>query len=459
MSASVGANHAVTLLLDCHCYTVQPEEDTFMSYVARNKSNLIKAVQLLPEEETTTEIELAINFMQHYMQMEGDGLIDQPNAQHRVLIDRRKSLFEILLDLHSAMRSTCVGFKLYFYGENPITSEFIRLILQYPLFSKQDGDQLSLTAEIPLHMAYCTMVVFDSCDIESASDRLVLAWNTNDAPWAIRQVLVQENVKDEFVQLVKSKLKPFTKSQQQFLGKSLTQALAAAASYGAQLVQNDSDASELKPVLAFVSGVQYLLSNNPAALHPSPIVAINVFRTAKEAVSLANSNNGGSVSLWTEELSLTFEVVYGLHSQTVWVNSYAEFNPDCPYTFRKEDFCYGSEYAVCEKKVKTVFAPTVAMSTNSAEKNRTAIKSLGTYVANRRNYRGNTLLVKNGIRYETLCSPAELEAYGEGHRLSMVENFWNTYVSLDALDRHLLLDTVHNQRKVVCIPYGVTFAN
>uniref|UniRef100_A0A182PE12 Uncharacterized protein n=1 Tax=Anopheles epiroticus TaxID=199890 RepID=A0A182PE12_9DIPT len=458
MSASVGTNNAASLV-DCYCYSVQSGEETFMSYVTRNKSDLIAAVQLLPKEEATQELELALTFMQHYMHLEDDGLIDQPKAQHRVLIDRRKSVFEILLDLHSAMRATCVGFKVYFYGENPITSEFIQLLLQYPLFSSLDGDQLSLSAEIPLHLAYCTMVVFESCDLESASDRLAIAWNTNHAPWTIRNVLVQENVKDEFVQLVKGKLKPFTDSQKQFLKKSYEQALAAAKSYGAQLVQSDSDASELKPMLAFVPGVQYLLSSNPGAVQPSPIVAINAFRTAKEAVSLANSNNGGSVSLWTEELSLTFEVAYGLRSQTVWVNSYAEFNPDCPYTFRREDFCYGSEYAVCEKKVKTVFAPTAVMPTNSAERNRAAIKSLGTYVPNKRSYRGNTLLVKNGIRYETLSSPADLETYGEGHRLSVLDNFWDTYVSLDAIDRHLLLDTVHNQRKVVCIPYGVTFAN
>uniref|UniRef100_A0A182YRU5 Aldehyde dehydrogenase domain-containing protein n=1 Tax=Anopheles stephensi TaxID=30069 RepID=A0A182YRU5_ANOST len=446
-------------MLDCHYYTVQSGEETFMGYVTKRKAALIDAVQLLPKEEAAHEVELALNFMQYYMHLEDDGLIDQPKAQHRVLIDRRKSVFEIMLDLHSAMRATCVGFKLYFYGENPITSEFIQLLLQYPSFSSGDGDKLTLTGEIPLHMAYCTMIVFDSCDLESASDRLALAWTTNDAPWAIRSVLVQETIKDEFVQLVKGKLKPFTDEQSKFLKNAQLKAIDAAKSVGAQLVQSDSDASEIKPMLAFVPGVQYLLSTNTGSVQPSPIVAVQAFRTAKEAISLANSANGGSVSLWTEELSLTFEVAYGLRSPTVWVNSYAEFNPDCAYTFRKDDFCYGSEYAVCEKKVKAVFTPSAATPSNSAEKNRLAIKSLGTYVANKRSYRGNTVQLKNGIRYESICGPAELEAYGEGHRLTVVENFWDTYVSLDAIDRHLLLDTVHNQRKVICIPYGVTFAN
>lgn len=430
-----------------------------MSYVAKHKAALINAIQLLPKEEATEEVELALNFMQYYMQLEDDGLIDQPKAQHRVLIDRRKSVFEIMLDLHAAMRATCVGFKLYFYGENPITNEFIQLLLLYPSFSAHDGDQLTLTGEIPLHMAYCTMIVFDSCDIESASDRLALAWTTNDAPWAIRNVLVQENVKDEFIQLVKSKLKPFSDEQRKFLSNSLQKAIDAAKSVGVQLIASDSDANEIKPMLAFVPGVQYLLSTNVAALQPSPIVAVNAFRTAKEAVALANSNNGGSVSLWTEELSLTFEVAYGLRSQTVWVNSYGEFNPDFAYTFRKDDFCYGSEYAVCEKKVKAIFTPTAATPSNGAEKNRVAIRSLGTYVANKRSYRGNTVQLKNGIRYEMIAAPADLDAYGEGRRLAVVENFWDTYMSLDAIDRHLLLDTVHNERKVIRIPYGVTFAN
>lgn len=457
MSSSAGTNNPS--LLDCHSYAVNAESGTFLNYVTKQKAALIDSVQLLPKEEAAAGIELALSFMQHYMRLEDDGLVDKPEAKHRVLIDRRKSPFEILLDLHASMRATCVGFKLYFYGENPITSEFIKLLLKFPSFSNRDGDQLALTADIPLHRAYCTMLVFDSCDLESASDRLAAAWSTNNAPWAIRSVMVQENIKDDFVQLVRSKLKPFSESQKRLLQDPLMKALDVAKTLGAQLVQNDSDASELKPTLAFVPGVQYLLSPSASAAEPSPIVVLSAFRTAKEALSLVNSNDGGSVSLWSEELSLTFEVAYGLRSQTVWVNSYAEFNPDCPYTFRKEDFCYGSDYAVCEKKVKTVFAPSAAHPSNSGERNRVAVKSLGTYVADTRSYRGNTVQMKNGVHYETISSPVDVEAYGENHRLAILDNFWDSYVSLDAFDRRFLLDTVYNQRKVICIPYGVTFAN
>ncbi|XP_053670263.1 uncharacterized protein LOC128720609 [Anopheles nili] len=457
MSTNTGSN-SVTLL-DCHCYRVNSESGTFLAYVTKHKNALIDSVKLLPKEEATYEVEHALNFMQHYMHLEDDGLVDKPHSNHRVLIDRRKSLFEILLDLHSAMRATCVGFNLFFYGDNPITCDFIKLLLQFPSFSSRDGDQLALNNEIPLQMAYCTMIVFDSSDLESASDRLALAWSTNNAPWAIRNVLVQETVKEEFLLLVKSKLKPFTDSQKQLLRDSLVKALEAAKSFGAMLTQNVSDASDIKPTLAFIPGVQYLLSGETTPYQPSPIVAVDVFRTAKEAVSLANSNNGGSVSVWTEELSLMFEVAYGLRSQTVWVNSYAELNPECPYTFRKDDFCYGSDYAVCEKKVKLVFAPTKTTPSNCLETNRAAIKSLGTYVADTRSYRGNTVQIKNGIHYETISSPADVEAYGSTHRLAIVDNFWDTYVSLDVIDRRLLLDTVHNQRKVICIPFGVTFAN
>ncbi|XP_058118794.1 uncharacterized protein LOC131284456 [Anopheles ziemanni] len=446
-------------VLDCHCYAVNAESGTFLNYVTQQKAALIDSVQLLPKEEAAAEIELALSFMQHYMRLEDDGLVDKPESKHRVLIDRRKSPFEILLDLHASMRATCVGFKLYFYGENPITSEFIKLLLQFPSFSSRDGDQLTLTAEIPLKLAYCTMVVFDSADLESASDRLAAAWSTNDAPWSIRSVLVQENIKDEFVLLVKSKLKPFTEGQKHLLKHRFMTALAAAESLGSQLIRNDSDTSEVKPTLAFVPGVQYLVSPAESAVTPSPIVVLNAFRTAKEAISLVNSNNGGSVSLWSEELSLTFEVAYGLRSQTVWVNSYAEFNPDCPYTFRAEDFCYGSDYAVCEKKVKTVFAPSKTAPVNSGDRNRAAIKSLGTYVADTRSYRGNTVQIKNGVHYETISSPADIAAYGENHRLAIADNFWDSYVSLDAFDRRFLLDTVYNQRKVICIPFGVSFAN
>ncbi|XP_050100588.1 uncharacterized protein LOC126581153 [Anopheles aquasalis] len=458
MSATMDGS--TNLLLECVRYVVSPNAETFLSFVTKHKTALIDAVQLLPKAEATEEVELALTFMQHYMHLEDDGVVDKPTAKHRTLIDRRKSLFEILLDLHSAMRATCVGFALYFYGENPITTKAIELLLQFPAFSETRNEQLSLAGPIPaLHQAYCTMIVFDSCDLESASDRLAFAWATNDAPWAIRNVLVQETVKDELLQLVRLKLKPYTEEQKQFLKKPLEKALAEAENLGAQLVQSPTDASTIKPTLALLPGVQYLLPESANAPQPSPIVTVSVFRTAKEAVTLANANNGGSVSLWTEELSLTFEVAYGLQCGTVWVNSYAELNPKCPYTFRKEDYTYGSDYAVCEKKTKKVFAATAAEPTNSTDRNQAAIKSLGTYVTDTRSYRGSGVLVEKGIHYETICSPVDVKVYGEGHRLAIVGNFWDTFVSLDVIDRRMVLDTVHNQRKVICIPFGVTFAN
>ncbi|XP_052871168.1 aldehyde dehydrogenase family 16 member A1-like, partial [Anopheles cruzii] len=338
--------------------------------------------------------------------------------------------------------------------------DFINLLLQFPGFAASD-EQLTLTAGIPLHLAYCTMVVFESSDLESASDRLALAWSTNCAPWAIRNVLIQESIKDEFVELVRSKLKPFTDSQKRFLEDPLKRAIDAANQLGAQLVQSASDESPTKPTLAFLPGVQYLLSAGTSlkASMSAPIVMLNVFRTAKEAVTLVNRNHGGSVSLWTEDLSLTFEVAYGLRCGTVWVNSYAELNPECPYTFRAHDFTYGSPYAVCEKKVKTVFAPTASTPVNDVERNKRAIQSLGTYEADTRLYRSHTVLVKQGIHYEITKMRTDLESYGNGCRLAIVNNFWNTYVPLEGNDRLQVLDTVHNQRKVICIPFGVTFAN
>ncbi|XP_058059595.1 uncharacterized protein LOC131210375 [Anopheles bellator] len=446
-------------VLECHQYTVKSDmPGTFLSYVIKHKSALIDSVKLLPKDEATKEVELALTFMQHYMNLEDDGLLDEPQAKHRVLIDRRKSLFEILLDLHSAMRATCVGFSLYFYGDNPIAGDFINLLLQFQGFAASD-EQLTVTSEISLALAYCTMVVFESSDLESASDRLALAWSTNCAPWTIRNVLIQESVKDEFVELVRSKLKPFTESQKRFLQGPLERGINAANQLGAQLVQSASDESPTKPTLAFVPGVQFLLPQGSPlkATMSAAIVVLDVFRTAKEAVALVNRNHGGSVSLWTEDLSLTFEVAYGLRCGTVWVNSYAELNPECPYTFRAQDFTYGSEYAICEKKVKTVFAPTASTPVNDTETSRKAIQSLGTYEPDARLYRSHTVLVKQGVHYEIIKLRADLELYGL--RLAIVDNFWNSYVPLDEKDRRQVLDTVHNQRKVICIPFGVTFAN
>lgn len=426
---------------------------TLFEFVSEQKTALAGSIAGIPIEEMAYQIELALTFMRYYMDQEDDGLLDEPNCKHRVVLDTRKSVFEILLDLHSAMRATCVGFDLYVAGRDGMKDEFVKKLLEFPNF--ESGAPVLEIANSNLAVAYGTMIVFESSDLESATDELAKAWVNCSVPWALRNVLVQETVQEKFIVLLESKLKPFLDSVP--FEKEMRAAVNKALETGFRLIQCLVDGVELKPTVVYGANVDFFLENE--ATRPSPILLLNVFRTAKEAISLANASNGGSVSLWTEELSLALEVAYAVSAQSVWVNSHAIFNPAFPYTFRQNDYCYGSEYAICEKKIKTVFVPSIELPVNSAERNKEAIDGLGLVSKEVRNQRFSFVKNEKNIHYEMVSSAYKLDSYNPEQRLQIVDEFWTKFVTIDTADRNLVHDTVYNQRKTVVIPYGVTFAN
>lgn len=439
-------------VLQCAVYRVNTES-TLFEYVSEQKDALAASIASIPVEEAAYQIELALSFMKYYMDQEDDGLLDEPTAVHRLVVDTRKSVFEILLDVHSSMRSTCVGFSLYFSGGDASKAAFVRKLLEFANFDT-DADKLNIPS-LSIDISYCTMVVFDSSDLESATDVITKAWVNSSVPWTIRSVLVQETIQEKFIQLLESKLKPFTNNVP--FEKELRSAINKAFKTGLRLIQNPKDTKDLKPTVVYGSSVDFFLEKDSNL--PSPLLVMNVFRTAKEAVGLANKDNGGSVSVWTEELSLAFESAYAVAAQTVWVNSHALFNPAFPYTFRHNDYCYGSRYAICEKKVKTMFVPTKEHPTNSADRNREAVSALGVVSSEVTEQRFTFVRNEKNVHYEMVSMPYKIENYNASNRLQIVENFWNMFLTIDSTDRNLVHDTVYNQRKTVVIPYGVSFAN
>ncbi|XP_065078284.1 uncharacterized protein LOC135701421 [Ochlerotatus camptorhynchus] len=441
-----------TMSVHSAIYTVGSLQ-TFYEYVSEQKNALALTVESIPVEDATYQIELALSFMKFYMEQESDGLTDQPNCKHRVIIDIRRSIFEILLDLHSSMRATCVGFSLYFAGGDSRKDSFVAKLLEFPSFDS-GADELNIP-ETAFDVSFCTMIVYDSSDLESATDVLSKAWVNCSVPWVIRNLLVQETVQEKFIQLLESKLKQFPDHVS--FEDELSSTVDKASSTGLRVIQPAGHKGSLAPTVVYGSSVDFFVKKH--ALEPSPVVVMNVFRTPKEAISMVNKSNGGSVSLWTEELCLAMETAYSVDAQTVWVNTHAWFNPAFPYTFRRYGYCYGSEYAVYEKKVKKVFVPSTENPKNSTEKNKAAISALGVVPSEVKNHRLAFVRNEKNVHYEIISSPYKLDNYNPHHPLQIVEDFWDKFVSIDNNDRNLVLDTVHNQRKTVVIPYGVSFAN
>uniref|UniRef100_A0A8C9AHL2 Aldehyde dehydrogenase family 16 member A1 n=1 Tax=Prolemur simus TaxID=1328070 RepID=A0A8C9AHL2_PROSS len=70
---------------------------------------------------------------------------------------------------------------------------------------------------------------------------------------------------------------------------------------------------------------------------PWPVVVASPFRTAKEALALANGTpRGSSASVWSERLGQALELGYGLRVGTVWINSHGLRDPAVPIGGCKE---------------------------------------------------------------------------------------------------------------------------
>jgi|EP00945_MAST-04E_sp_MAST-4E-sp1_P005550 aldehyde dehydrogenase (NAD+) len=58
-----------------------------------------------------------------------------------------------------------------------------------------------------------------------------------------------------------------------------------------------------------------------------PVLAVQTFRTPKEAISLANNTRYGlGASVWTEKMTLAMEVALGIKAGTVWINGHNMFD-------------------------------------------------------------------------------------------------------------------------------------
>uniref|UniRef100_A0A2R9BJ83 Aldehyde dehydrogenase family 16 member A1 n=1 Tax=Pan paniscus TaxID=9597 RepID=A0A2R9BJ83_PANPA len=114
-----------------------------------------------------------------------------------------------------------------------------------------------------------------------------------------------------------------------------------AQSQGAQVFQAGDVPSECPfypPTL--VSNLPPASPSKGSSSVPWPVVVASPFRTAKEALLVANGTpRGGSASVWSERLGQALELGYGLQVGTVWINAHGLRDPSVPTGGCKESGC------------------------------------------------------------------------------------------------------------------------
>ncbi|CAH7456806.1 Aldh16a1 [Phodopus roborovskii] len=185
------------------------------------------------------------------------------------------------------------------------------------------------------------LLLMDSADIDSAVEGVV------DAVWSDRslgglRLLIQESVWDEAMRRLQARMAKLRS------GRGLDGAvdMGARGSAARDLAQSFVDEAQSQGGQVFQAGdvpssspffSPALVSGLPPAAPcaqaevPWPVAVASPFRTAKEALALANGTpRGESASVWSERLGQALELGYGLKMGTVWINAHGLRDPAVP---------------------------------------------------------------------------------------------------------------------------------
>lgn len=194
-------------------------------------------------------------------------------------------------------------------------------------------EQDTFCQNVPQNKVSCTQVIFDTADVRSAIDQLIM--NLSDRTrslWRIQSVYVQESLRDQIHELLTTEKLNATNNLD---GKIATAAedhdknQALVKKYGGKLVLNDNNTI----CLLFDVPIKYLDDIERSSFHQIPVV-INFFRTTKEVIQLMGADFDAEkqhlTSIWTESIALFYEMAVAVESDVIWSNCIGLFDRNIP---------------------------------------------------------------------------------------------------------------------------------
>ncbi|XP_058136571.1 aldehyde dehydrogenase family 16 member A1 isoform X2 [Dasypus novemcinctus] len=185
------------------------------------------------------------------------------------------------------------------------------------------------------------LLLTDTADMDSAVEGVVDAAWSDRGPGGLR-LLIQESVWDETMRRLQERMGRLRG------GRGLDGAvdMGARGAAARDLAQRYVREAQSQGAQVFQAGAvptaspfypPTLVSDLPPASPcaqaevPWPLVVASPFRTAKEALAVANGTpRGGSASVWSERLGQALELGYGLQVGTVWINAHGLQDPAVP---------------------------------------------------------------------------------------------------------------------------------
>lgn len=153
--------------------------------------------------------------------------------------------------------------------------------------------------------------MFANSDINAALYHLVKSLESPFNPNAVATVLVQESIKEDFIQ----------KLQQQWKSKEIKELQS-----NSNFKQALETAKKLNARIISPSLVCDFTHEHLSSALPTGIVTLHTFRTAKEAFTLVNKESikFETVSIWHENHSYAYEIIAALKSLYYFINCFKD---------------------------------------------------------------------------------------------------------------------------------------
>jgi aldehyde dehydrogenase (NAD+) len=209
--------------------------------------------------------------------------------------------------------------------------------------------RLPLTLELGGKAAH---IVFDDAAIDQAVEGVVngIFFNQGHVCCAGSRLLVQESIADMFIEKLKRRVdllrigNPLDKNTDVGAINSAAQLgriadlVDAGVNEGAEIYQPDCTLNKkgfwFAPTI--FTGVQQSHRIAQEEIF-GPVLSVQTFRTADEAVEKANNTPFGlSAGIWTEKGSKILWMADRLNAGVVWANTYNQFDPASPFGGYKE---------------------------------------------------------------------------------------------------------------------------
>uniref|UniRef100_A0A336K8K6 CSON003902 protein n=1 Tax=Culicoides sonorensis TaxID=179676 RepID=A0A336K8K6_CULSO len=309
-------------------FQINESSSKFHSYLLEKRNFIVEEVlkcAYAPKKVIEKELDLALKLIDQSEQA-GSNL-DVPQTTCHC-----SSLFLFLIEIYLK----CIPKTVVKCYVDPTLNSACKAIIQDFIQKPIEIEPFDSSSACCSNTSFCSVIVTENADIHSAVDEIVNGYKFLRDPWMIKKVYVQENIKEKFLNTLNKRLPQIDPvyASCQDLSTNYMKIITKLQEKRIKLIQASND-DTMKATVAIGIPLNHLNGSLYA-----PILVLDFFRTIKDVVGLFNKENLKEfISIWSENISETFEYIKLLNVSTIWVNCYGVFNSKCPFVIngRKYD--------------------------------------------------------------------------------------------------------------------------